>query len=206
MWTVWGGVVEVAPRRLVLWRHGQTDYNVAGRMQGHLDSTLTAAGLAQAGRAAPLIAALGPQVMVTSDLYRASDTAAVLAGLTGLAAPTDKRLREVHLGRWQGLTDAEVDAGWPGARATWRGDAGWAPPGGESRVEVAARAAEVVDELSAEVALLCTHGELIAGLTAHLLGLPVVRWPAFASMDNCHYAVLDRSDVSWRLIAYNAGH
>lgn len=199
-------------RRLVLWRHGETDYNADRRMQGQLDSVLTPLGLEQARRAAPLIAGFEPQVLLTSDLRRASDTAALLAELTGLVPNVDKRLRETHLGQWQGLTHAEVDAAWPGARLTWRIDPSWAPPGGETRVEVAARALAVVAELDAgnvETAVLCAHGGLIASLSASLLGLPVANWSSFGGIGNCRWVVLERPvarlDMPWRLVTYNAG-
>jgi broad specificity phosphatase PhoE len=203
----------VTLRRLVLWRHGETDFNVGRRMQGQLDSRLSPLGVEQARRAAPVLASFGPQALLTSDLGRASDTAAVLAQYTGLVAQVDKRLRETHLGQWQGLTHVEVDTTWPGARAAWRQDAAWAPPGGESRVEVAIRAGQVVAELDAgavEVAVLCTHGGLIAGLTASMLELPVANWPAFRGIGNCRWTVLQRPGVPtarspWRLVSYNAG-
>lgn len=199
-------------RRLVLWRHGETDYNAGHRMQGHLDSRLTAVGMAQARRAAPLIAAFGPELLLTSDLRRAADTAAVLAERTGLIAQVDKRLRETNLGRWQGLTHAEVDATWPGARGTWRVSPRWAPPDGESRVEVALRAAAVIAELETGevgVAVLCVHGGVIAGLTANLLRLPVDNWSSFGGIGNCRWTVLERlrdgGPGPWRLVMYNAG-
>ena len=199
-------------RRLVMWRHGETDYNADRRMQGQLDSVLTPLGLDQARRAAPVLAAFAPQVLLTSDLRRASDTAAVLAEYTGLVAATDKRLRETHLGQWQGLTHAEVDAAWPGARFSWRLDPEWAPPGGETRVEVATRAQAVVSELDArdvETALLCAHGGLIASLAASLLDLPVANWASFGGIGNCRWTVLERPrpqpELPWRLLTYNAG-
>lgn len=199
-------------RRLVLWRHGETDYNAGRRMQGQLDSELTPFGIEQARRAAPVIAGFGPQVLLTSDLHRASDTAAVLAEHTGLVAGIDKRLRETHLGQWQGLTHAEVDAAWPGARLTWRLDPQWAPLGGETRVEVATRARAVVDELDekdVETAVLCAHGGLIGSLSASLLNLPVANWSSFAAVGNCRWAVLGRlrpaAELPWRLLTYNAG-
>jgi glucosyl-3-phosphoglycerate phosphatase len=215
----------VTLRRLVLWRHGETDYNAARRMQGHYDSLLTAVGLEQARRAAPVIAAFGPDLVLTSDLRRAADTAAVLASCTGLVPYVDKRLRETNLGQWQGLTHAEVDASWPGARLTWRHNPRWAPPDGESRVEVATRGAAVIAEVDAgasEVAVVCGHGGLIAGLTGHLLELPVQRWPVLGGVGNCRWTVLERfaadagagssgadfeagGGVGWRLVAYNAG-
>jgi broad specificity phosphatase PhoE len=221
----------VTLRRLVMWRHGETDYNADRRMQGQLDSMLTPLGLAQARRAAPVLAGFAPQLLVTSDLRRASDTAAVLAEHLGLPMATDKRLRETHLGQWQGLTHAEVDARWPGARMIWRTDPEWAPPGGETRVEVAARAGAVVAELdagTAETAVLCVHGGVIAGLSASLLGLPVRYWPLFLRVGNCRWTVLERPrparvadaaggagggpgaagvpvDRMWRLVTYNTG-
>lgn len=193
-------------QRLVLWRHGETDYNAALRMQGQLDSQLTAKGLSQARRASPVLAALTPEVLLTSDLSRAADTAAVLAAETGLSMRVDKRLRETHLGQWQGLTHAEVEADCPGCIEAWRFDPECAPPGGETRVEVAARAAQVVGEIDAgapETAVLCTHGGLISGLTPLLLGLPVASWPVFGGISNCHWTVLVRRGSGWRLVSYN---
>jgi glucosyl-3-phosphoglycerate phosphatase len=202
----------VTLRRLVLWRHGETDYNAGRRMQGQLDSTLTPVGIEQARRAARVIAGFGPQVLLTSDLRRASDTAAVLAEHTGLVPGIDKRLRETHLGHWQGLTHAEVDAAWPGARLTWRLNPEWAPLGGETRVEVATRARAVVDELDekdVETAVLCAHGGLIGSLSASLLNLPVANWSSFGAIGNCRWTVLGRlrraAELPWRLLTYNAG-
>ncbi|MGH3871339.1 MAG: histidine phosphatase family protein [Pseudonocardiaceae bacterium] len=193
-------------KRLVLWRHAESDYNVALRMQGQLDSQLTITGLGQAQRAARLLAGLQPEVLLTSDLSRAEDTAAVLAAETGMPLRVDKRLRETNLGKWQGLTHAEVEAMFPGGIQTWRGDPQWAPPGGETRVEVAARAAPVVAELDAdghESAVLCTHGGLIAGVTPLLLGMPLSVWSVFGGISNCHWTVLLRRGCGWRLLSYN---
>ncbi|MFC7342203.1 histidine phosphatase family protein [Saccharopolyspora griseoalba] len=197
--------------QLVLWRHGETDYNRAGRIQGHLDSALTENGVRQARQAAPAIAEFEPSIAVSSDLNRARTTAATYAEISGTEVALDKRLRETHVGEWQGLSGAEVEHGWPGALNTWRADPSWAPPGGESRVEVAARAVEVVVELDARhhgTALLTAHGGLITALTAKLLGLPVDLWPSLGGVRNCHWVVLKRrggGDQRWRLMAHNAG-
>ncbi|GAA0531808.1 phosphoglycerate mutase [Saccharopolyspora subtropica] len=197
--------------RLVLWRHGETDYNAAGRIQGHLDSSLTETGRLQARRAAPTIARFEPAVAVSSDLTRARSTAAAFTEVSGTAVRLDKRLRETHLGQWQGLSGAEVEHGWPGAMTMWRSNPTWAPPGGESRVEVSERAFEVVEELDHQhqgTALLCAHGGLITALTAKLLCLPLDLWPGLGGVANCHWVVLQRrggGDHRWRLMAYNAG-
>jgi glucosyl-3-phosphoglycerate phosphatase len=206
----------VTLRRIILLRHGQTDYNVAGRMQGHLDSMLTEVGHEQAAAAAPVLAALSPDRMISSDLRRAADTAEAVGAACGLPVKFDARLRETHLGRWQGRTVAEIDRDEPGAIATWRSDPTWAPPGGESRVAVVARSRPVVDELDAELAdsgetsttlLLVAHGGLIAGLVTALLELPTAAWPSFGGMGNCRWAVLARrtDHPRWRLAGYNVG-
>lgn len=195
--------------RLVLWRHGETDYNAVGRMQGHLDSALTEIGWNQARFAVPALARFAPELVISSDLRRAADTAAVFTEAIGAPLRVDKRLRETHLGAWQGLTGAEVDQQWPGERERWRQDPEWAPPGGESRTDVAARAHEVVvDALEHEHAytlLFAAHGGLIVALTARLLALPVPLWPALGGISNCHWVELGRRAQTWRLRAYNAG-
>lgn len=203
-------------RRLILLRHGQTDYNVDGRMQGHIDSHLTDAGHEQAAEAAPVLASLAPDRLVSSDLRRAVDTAEVVGAACGLPVKFDARLRETHLGLWQGRTVAEIERDYPGAIATWRSDPAWAPPEGESRIDVVARSRPVVDELDAEFAdsdgvsetvLLVAHGGLIAGLVTGLLDLPPSAWPSFGGLGNCRWAVLARRDdhPRWRLAGYNIG-
>jgi 2,3-bisphosphoglycerate-dependent phosphoglycerate mutase/probable phosphoglycerate mutase len=204
----------VSLRRLVLLRHGQTDYNLAARMQGHLDSLLTETGLAQASAAAPAIARLTPDLLISSDLRRAVDTADVMGAATGLPVKLDPRLRETHLGDWQGRTVTEIEQDWPGAIATWRSDPAWAPPGGESRIEVVRRSRPVVEELdeqfaegSNSTALLVAHGGLIAGLVSGLLALPAATWPSIGGVGNCRWAALARRDdhPRWRLVGYNVG-
>lgn len=201
-------------RRLVLLRHGQTDYNVAGRMQGHLDSVLTAAGREQAALAAPAIAALTPDRLISSDLARAVDTAEAVSTASGLPVKLDPRLRETHLGEWQGRTVEDIEAGWPGALARWRADPEWAPPSGESRLEVVRRSLPVVEELDDELAdgqdsavVLVAHGGLIAGLVCGLLALPTAAWPSIGGIGNGKWAALARrSDhPRWRLAGYNVG-
>ena len=201
-------------RMLVLLRHGQTDYNVAGRMQGHLDSVLTDTGLAQAVAAAPDIAKVAPERIISSDLQRARHTADLVGGACGLPITLDPRLRETHLGEWQGRTVLEIERDYPGAIAAWRADPTWAPPGGESRVDVVRRSRPVVEELDDELVgavaatvVLVAHGGLIAGLVCGLLGLPTSAWPSVGGLGNCRWAVLARRDdhPRWRLTGYNVG-
>lgn len=212
-------------RRLVMLRHGQTDFNAGSRMQGQLDSALTELGRAQAVAAAEVLGKLPPLLIVSSDLHRAYDTAVTLGERTGLTVRVDPRLRETHLGDWQGLTHTEVDAQAPGARLAWRDDARWAPHGGESRVDVAARSVPVVAELVAgepewgdpdgsdRPVVLVAHGGLIAALSAALLRLPVDNWPVLGGMGNASWVQLsghsddggaDLEAIRWRLDVWNA--
>ncbi|MGE2690899.1 glucosyl-3-phosphoglycerate phosphatase [Mycolicibacterium pulveris] len=210
-------------RRLVMLRHGQTEYNAGSRMQGQLDTDLSELGREQAVAAAEVLAKRQPRVIVSSDLRRALDTAVVLGDRAGMPVLVDTRLRETHLGDWQGMTHLEVDAVAPGARLAWREDARWAPHGGESRVDVANRAMPLVTELVVEQSewgleaperpvVLVAHGGLIAALTAALLRLPVDNWPILGGMGNASWVQLSghsdtdapAEDIRWRLDVWNA--
>ncbi len=206
-------------RRLVLLRHGQTEWNAGSRMQGQLDTDLTELGRQQAVAAAEVLAKRQPFLIVSSDLRRALDTATALGDRSGLPVHIDERLRETHLGDWQGLTHLEVDDVAPGARVAWRDDARWAPHGGESRVDVAERSVPVVTELldsqpewgadgSDRPVVLVAHGGLIAALAAALLGLPVDNWPVLGGMGNASWVQLSGhvvdDAIKWRLDVWNA--
>lgn len=202
-------------RRLVMVRHGQTDFNVEGRMQGHLESDLTALGLEQAYRTAQLLVGYQSVRLISSDLSRAARTAEQIGLAVGLPVTLDERLRETNLGKWQGFTADEVEVDWPGAVATWRSDPTWAPPGGESRVDVANRALPVVDELDRELAgdqpvtaMFCAHGGLISSLTCALIGLDPPGWVALAGLGNAHWSIVQRRaepGSPWRLSGFDVG-
>ncbi|MGX4762197.1 histidine phosphatase family protein [Corynebacterium minutissimum] len=184
-------------RRLLLIRHGQTTYNATGRMQGHLDTELSEVGLSQARAAADLLVDKQITAIVSSDLIRARDTAAVIGEKLGIEVDVDKRLRETHLGDWQGMTSVEVDEQYPGARAIWRHDPTWAPPQGESRVDVATRARPVIDELMRAhpewdegAVLVVAHGGAISALTCHLLGLDHHQYGILSGLKNTHWSQL----------------
>ncbi|OBH05596.1 MULTISPECIES: glucosyl-3-phosphoglycerate phosphatase [unclassified Mycobacterium] len=214
-------------RRLVMLRHGQTDFNLGSRMQGQLDTELSDLGRAQAVAAAEVLGKLQPLLIVSSDLRRAYDTAIRLGERTGLKVWVDDRLRETHLGDWQGLTHGQIDVEAPGARLAWREDATRAPHGGESRVDVAARSLPLVAELVSgesewgdpnhpdRPVVLVAHGGLIAALSAALLRLPVANWPILGGMGNASWVQLsghsedwgagaDFDAIRWRLDVWNA--
>ena len=213
-------------RRLVMLRHGQTEWNAGSRMQGQIDTDLTDLGRQQADAAAELLAKRQPLLIVSSDLRRALDTAVALSDRSVQPVSIDTRLRETHLGDWQGMTHVEVDDVSPGARLAWRDDARWAPHGGESRVDVADRSVPLVRELVAQQVgwgvedpdrpvVLVAHGGLIAALTGALLGLPVDNWPVLGGMGHASWVQLaghtradgdpaSYDDIRWRLDVWNA--
>jgi glucosyl-3-phosphoglycerate phosphatase len=190
--------------RLVLWRHGQTAWNMERRFQGQSDIPLDSAGEQQAERAARLLAALRPDAIFSSDLARARGTAAPLARLTGLSVVPDKDLRERYGGEWEGLTDTEIRARYPVEHAQWL------PPGGESSAAVAERAGaalqRIADSLSPGfLAVVVSHGAALRLGAAWVLGFPEELWGAVGPLSNCAWSVLGRRRNRWRLLEHNAG-
>ncbi len=106
--------------RLIVIRHGETDWNRAGRIQGHTDIPLNALGLEQARRLAEALAEEPLDAIFSSDLRRAQQTALGLAGPRGLSLALDADLRERSFGRFEGLSWDEIAAGDPDAASRWR--------------------------------------------------------------------------------------
>jgi broad specificity phosphatase PhoE len=188
---------------LVLWRHGQTDWNLERRFQGQSDLPLNAAGLEQARRAARYIASMRPAAIFSSDLIRASATAEALARLTRLSVQLDKDLRERHGGSWEGMTDIEIRQTYPEAHANW------APPDGEPAAAVADRAADaltrIADSLIApSLAVVVSHGAALNMGMSRLLGLPAGLRP-IGPFGNCNWSVIGRRAGQWRLFEHNIG-
>jgi glucosyl-3-phosphoglycerate phosphatase len=197
--------------RIILWRHGRTEWNVVDRFQGQADIPLDVVGYAQAVRAADVLAAYRPAALYSSDLSRCHQTATVLAERTGLEIITDKRLREIHVGSWEGLLGEEVRAADPAlARRLWAGEDVRRSPTGESPREVAERMAEALTEI-AEAAedhstvVVATHGLSGRVGTCRFVGLPFDHWRLLGGLSNCAWVSIDRhrSGAYWRIEGYN---
>ena len=178
-------------------RHGETTYNATRRMQGQLDTELSELGMSQAVQVAHNLGHLPISRIISSDLRRAAETAEAIAARLDMPVTIDARLRETHLGQWQGRTHQEVDTQYPGQRAGWRNNPAWAPPEGESRLDVAARARPVVDELLASHdewpgtwVLFVAHGGAISALTSNLLGFATEQYPLLTGLNNTAASVL----------------
>ncbi|MFE5809540.1 histidine phosphatase family protein [Streptomyces sp. NBC_01232] len=197
-------------RKIVLWRHGQTSWNLERRFQGSTDIELTEAGVAQARRAARLLASLKPDAIVASDLRRASDTAAELAAITGLPVTRDAALRETYAGEWQGLTHDEILGKYGEQYAAWKRGEPVRRGGGELETEVADRAAPVVLEHAARLPesgtlVVVSHGGTIRTTIGRLLGLDSYNWEGLGGLSNCCWSVLGEGARGWRLLEHNAG-
>lgn len=118
--------------RLVIVRHGETAWNLDTRIQGHTDIHLNERGRWQARRAGLALRDEGIDVIYSSDLRRAADTAEAIAQACGLTVRLDTGLRERHFGRFEGLTHDEISAQWPDEARRWRQrDPDYGPEGGE---------------------------------------------------------------------------
>jgi probable phosphoglycerate mutase len=188
--------------RFLIIRHGETEWNAINREQGHLDSPLTALGLAQAERAAVRLIAYRPTALYASDLERAAHTARIIGAATGLTPRLDARLRERHMGIFQGLTPQESDTRYPAERAAYRADDTYAIPGGESGVQRAERAFACLEELAlrhpGETLVVVTHGGLLMGIIERTLALPTGAGRRFRKR-NAAINVFSRSPSGWVL-------
>jgi broad specificity phosphatase PhoE len=203
-------------RTLVLWRHGRTDWNDENRFQGSTDIPLNGIGVAQAERAARLLATMSLTAIVSSDLSRAVATAAPLARLTGLVVATDPNLRETDGGDWEGRVGADIRVNDGATFAAWLDSENVvAGNTGERRSDVAKRAhlaiVKAFEPLGPDATLIAvTHGGASRCLIAHMLGLGTGSWGAIGGLANCAWSVLEevhRHDglVRWRLVEHNAG-
>lgn len=202
--------------RLIVWRHGNTDWNAANRVQGQTDVPLNDLGREQARAAAPLLAGMRPDAIVASDLCRAVDTAAALAALTGLPVHTDARLRERYFGLWQGLSLTEVVERFPDEYARWR--AGDPDPGAEIETlddlgkRIGAALQDAADLAVGGTVVVTTHGGGARQGVGHLLGWDHAVLRTIGSLSNCHWTELRYDDgvrrrtvPGWHLRAHNVG-
>ena len=194
----------------MLLRHGRTADNHGGRIQGQLDTPLDEVGRRQAAATAPLLAAAAPGVLLSSDLSRARDTALVLAERAGLVPVLDPRLRELHLGTWQGLTSQEARDAHPDEHAAWRAGRDVPRGGGETYQQAGTRAVACLQEhLGAVEAggslIAVTHGGTARAVIGLLLDLPAPCWGRLVALGNARWSVLVEGAAGWRLEQHNTG-
>lgn len=157
------------PARLLLLRHGQSEWNAQRRWQGWADPPLSQLGEAQALAAAHHLTGMGLTGVATSDLQRARRTGELIADVLGLSPVTiDPGLRERNVGDWSGLTTEEIEQRWPGQLEAWRQGRLPSPPNGEA--DMVPRVLEVLERLAATGKdwLVVTHGGVIHAVDRRL--------------------------------------
>ena len=197
--------------RLVVWRHGRTAWNHTGRFQGQADVPLDEIGHLQAKRAAPVLAGFRPSRIMSSDLSRARQTAAPLAELTGLPVTEDARLREIHVGSWEGLTSTKVAALDPErAQRYFAGEDIRRSSTGETVAEVSLRVTQALTEVAeqgseGDTVVVVMHGLAARVGVCRLVGFPEQTWRLLGGMHNCGWISLTRHRTGhyWRIDDYN---
>jgi len=164
--------------QLIIVRHGQTRWNLKGIRQGHLDSELTAEGVAQAKALGQRLARERFTALYSSDLGRAVETARLIAAVTGHEIVTNERLRERHLGIFQGFSGDEIKEKFPEEYRLHRTVGPYyVVPGGESTLQQVERNVAYLKNLcekhAGETIVAVTHGGVVSGLFRHALSIPL---------------------------------
>jgi len=180
---------------LLLLRHGQTALSVEKRFSGTGDPELTEVGRQQAAAAASRLAGAGAEVVVTSPLSRARDTAALVAQAAGVELVVEAGLRETDCGDWEGYTFAEIQQKWPRELAAWLADPAVAPPYGESFDATATRVRQARDRVLAayggKTVVLVSHVSPIKTLLRLALDAPP------SALYRMHLDLASLSEVQW---------
>jgi len=184
------------PTTTLLLRHGQTPLSAERRFAGRGDIPLTELGLDQAAAAAAALAERGAiDLVLTSPLQRAQQTAYAVAQRTGAPLAVDDDLAETDFGSWETLSFAEVMARWPAELAAWMADADAAPPGGESFASVAKRVDAALDRL------LTAHQGQTVVVVSHVTPIKTVVCRALlapsAALFRMHLDVASLTEAAW---------
>lgn len=189
--------------QLIIVRHGQTQWNLKLIRQGHLDSPLTEMGVAQAKALAQRLARESFTALYSSDLGRALQTAQMIAEATGHKVVTDPRLRERHLGIFQGLNGDEIREKYPEEYRLHRTvGPTYVIPDGESVEQQVARNVEYLKEIAerhvGEKIVVVTHGGVLSGLFRHTFSIPFTA-PRRFEFTNASLNVFNYEDGNWFL-------
>jgi probable phosphoglycerate mutase len=196
-------------RRVILLRHGRTEWNATGRFQGQLDAPLDGIGRAQAAAASVAVAPMEPDAIVASDLSRAVDTANAVAAECDLEVAIDPRLREIFLGNWEGLTRAEAKAQYGEEYALWQTGVDARRGGGETYSEVGARCVESINEWLERLGpratlLIVSHGSAVRATIGTMIGMHPDTWWRLSPLSNCRWSLLADIGRGWRIEEHNA--
>jgi broad specificity phosphatase PhoE len=194
--------------RLLLIRHGETDWNVSLRYMGQANVPLNENGRAQGRLAAQRLLSLGATALYTSDLVRAAETAAIVGNELGLKPVAMPELREIDVGKWEGLTPEELYRRFPDHMQEFERDpARTVRLGGESYAQLQARALVALNAIHTahrpdETVVAVSHGGTIRALLCHVIGLDLAYFGRLW-LDNGSISELRYRSSGWRLTRLN---
>ncbi len=197
--------------KLIVVRHGETEWNTQGREMGQLDSLLTAQGVRQAHAIARRLSRIPFGVLYSSDLGRAITTAEIIGKCCGKKVRIDPGLRERHMGIFQGLTVEEMRERFPEERQKYESIGfEYVIPGGESARQRLERSVHILTAIAerhpAETVVAVTHGGFLMGFFESVLGIPPGNGWRF-KRHNGSYSVFEYSGGRWSLEVWNdVGH
>lgn len=191
--------------KIYLVRHGETDWNQAGLLQGQTDIALNAQGLEQAREAAERLKEVPFEIAFCSPLIRAKRTAETIIGDRKITLTTDERLRELNFGPWEGVDIRTIkDA----ASQPFTNPGSYIPPtGAESFAQLYKRSGEFVDQVllplegTYETVLVVAHGGVNRSILNPVLNIPVDDFWRM-HMGNCATAILDCTDGKLSMLEY----
>jgi probable phosphoglycerate mutase len=193
--------------KLVLARHGETEWNRVGREMGHLVSPLTDRGVRQAEALAQRLRSAKLDLIYSSDLERARRTAEIIASACGVELRLEEALRERNMGIFQGLTRSEIDERFPEERRAYdTGSIEYAVPEGESARQRTERSVRALTEIArrhpVETIAVVTHGGFLLGFFQHVLGMsPGESWRF--KRHNASVSVFGYESERWHLETWN---
>lgn len=158
--------------KLYMTRHGQTEWNFEGRMQGQMDSRLTELGEQQAKWLGERLNDIDLDIIISSSSGRAFRTAELIRGERNIEIITNDNLKEIHFGEWQGKLHEEVKRIWPEEyKNLWEYPHLYTPSGGESFLELIERVSNEVEKIISKYKekniLIVAHGIVLKGLIAY---------------------------------------
>jgi probable phosphoglycerate mutase len=191
---------------IILIRHGETEWNLTGRWQGHADSALSARGIAQAQALGERMKGEDVDVVYASDLERALHTSRLVGGPSGWRARSMPALRERDLGVLEGLTTDEMKETQPDVYQSFmEGGPDYQPPGGESFRQFFDRCSRAIDSLanehSGQKVVAVTHGGVLGAVFRKVLKISLEAERNFLLL-NCSINRIQKSQTNWNLVSW----
>ena len=196
-----------AMTRILLARHGETDWNRDGRWQGHNDQPLNDHGRGQARALGAHLATLRVDALYASDLARARETAAAVEVATGLEATIDAELREVDVGDWVGCNREQASERDPEWYRRWADGVVEGYHGGETYEQLQRRSVRaflrITDASDGRTAVIVCHGGNIRAIVSEVVGLSAAERWRVAGVANCSLTLIERRNGRLTLVTFN---